>query len=242
MSTSLGRSRISYQDDHWIPLSDLMTGLMMMFLLIAVIFMVKVEADANLVKNANTRMRDIAALYDRLKVQLYDDLREEFKNDLPRWDAEVLRDATVRFKAPDVLFAVGSAELKPRFKEILDEFFPRYIAILNSSKYVNSIDEIRVEGHTSSLWLNSLSLEESYFKNMALSQDRTRNTLRYVLNLPAVLSTNAWLLERVTANGLSYSRLIYRDGKEDFIRSQRVEFRVRTDAEARLAKLILEAN
>jgi outer membrane protein OmpA-like peptidoglycan-associated protein len=212
---------------------------MMLFLLIAILFMVKVEADAKIVQEAHKRMRDIAILYEQMKTELYADLRNEFKDDLPRWDAEVLPDATIRFKAPDVLFATGKSELRPRFREILDDFFPRYVKILTSSKYEQSIDEVRVEGHTSSLWLNTQSYEEAYFQNLALSQERTRSTLRYILNLPSISSKVRWLLPRISANGLSYSRLIYgSDQKEDVARSQRVEFRVRTDAEARLADIL----
>ena len=42
-------------EDHWIPLSDLMTGLMLMFLLIAMVFMVKVEAESNKLKDAKNQ-------------------------------------------------------------------------------------------------------------------------------------------------------------------------------------------
>ena len=34
------------REEHWIPLADLMTGLMMVFMLVAVVFMVKVEAES----------------------------------------------------------------------------------------------------------------------------------------------------------------------------------------------------
>jgi hypothetical protein len=47
------------KEEHWIPLSDLMAGLMMIFMLIAIIFMVKVESDAKKVK-------DIALIYDEM--------------------------------------------------------------------------------------------------------------------------------------------------------------------------------
>jgi succinate dehydrogenase hydrophobic anchor subunit len=33
------------QEDHWVPLSDLMTGLMMIFLLVAIVFMLQVKRD-----------------------------------------------------------------------------------------------------------------------------------------------------------------------------------------------------
>ena len=40
------RSGKRFSEEHWIPLSDLMTGLMMVFMLIAVVFMIQVQAEA----------------------------------------------------------------------------------------------------------------------------------------------------------------------------------------------------
>jgi outer membrane protein OmpA-like peptidoglycan-associated protein len=219
------------EQTHWIPLADLMTGLMMVFLLIAVTYMVKVEA-------ASQHIREIAVLYERMKVELYEDLKREFEKDLPRWGAELDRDSTIRFREPDVLFPIGSSELKNNFKIILNDFFPRYVYILGSDKYRDAVNEIRIEGHTSSIWSN-LPPDQAYFQNMKLSQDRTRSTLQYVLALAAVRGDLPWLRSHITANGLSSSKIIKgRDGSEDYDRSQRVEFRVRTDAESRIARII----
>ena len=230
------------QDDHWIPLSDLMTGLMMMFLLIAIVYMIKVEADSKLLKQASERTKEVATVYKQIKNELYDDLRKAFENDLPRWDAELLTDATLRFKAPEVLFDSGKADLKPRFKEILSEFFPKYVSILTSQKYRDSVQEIRIEGHTSSFWQNAPTEQDAYFQNMRLSQDRTRSALEFVMRLGPVSDHLGWLREHVIANGLSYSKRIFlSNGSEDVRRSQRVEFRVRTDADSRLEKIIQAA-
>ncbi len=220
------------QEEHWIPLSDLMTGLMMVFLLIALTYMVKVET-------VNARIRHIAVSYNKVHNELYRDLKSEFHADLPGWGAEIHRDLSVRFREPDILFDTGSDTLKPRFREILKSFFPRYVRILNSPKYRGEIREIRIEGHTSSFWKGATNPDDAYFRNMALSQARTRTTLEYVLTLPSVASEKGWLKKRLTANGLSSSHLILAGGgREDFSRSQRVEFRVRTDAEARIATII----
>jgi outer membrane protein OmpA-like peptidoglycan-associated protein len=220
------------QEDHWIPLSDLMTGLMMFFMLLALCFMMKVQADSK-------RVKQIAVLYDKLRIDLYVDLENEFHNDLPKWGAEIDKDLTVRFREPDVLFDTGKDDLKPRFKTILDDFFPRYIAIITSKKYRDSIQEVRIEGHTSSVWSYNTSKDDAYFKNMELSQSRTRTTLQYVLNLPQVQEEKEWLFKHLTANGLSSSKLILNeDGTENMARSQRVEFRVRTDAEARIEDIL----
>jgi len=212
-----------------------MTGLMMMFLLIAVVYMVQIEAESR-------KMKEVAVLYDELRTKLYEDLSREFAADLDRWGAQISKEnLTVRFKEPEVLFALGSSELKPRFKEILDEFFPRYVRILTSDKYRDSITELRIEGHTSSVWTSSVDPQQSYFLNMALSQERTRSTLQYVMSIPSLKGDIKWLEQFATANGLSFSKLVRTpDGREDRAASQRVEFRVVTDAERRIAR-ILEA-
>jgi outer membrane protein OmpA-like peptidoglycan-associated protein len=194
-----GKPRTAPQDDHWIPLSDLMTGLMMMFLLVAVIFMVKVEAQAS-------RMRDVARDYDRMREQLYLDLDAEFRGDLPRWRASLDRDLTIRFEEPEVLFDTGQSVLKPQFRTILSDFFPRYVRILSAEKYRNSIEEIRIEGHTSSIW-SGATPEEAYIRNMELSQARTRSALQFILALPQVSAQRQWLVGHLTANGLSSSRV-----------------------------------
>lgn len=220
------------KEEHWIPLADLMTGLMMMFMLIAIIFMVKVESDTKKVK-------DIALIYDEMRAQLYQDLHSEFEKNLPDWGAELDQDLTLRFKEPDVLFDTGKDALKPRFIKILNDFFPRYVQIMSAEKYKNAIEEIRIEGHTSSNWNEGASINEAYFSNMALSQSRTRTTLQHVLTLPQVQGQEGWLKAHLTANGLSSSKLIYQtDGKENKEGSQRVEFRVRTNADARISEIL----
>jgi outer membrane protein OmpA-like peptidoglycan-associated protein len=221
------------QETHWIPLSDLMTGLMVMFLLIAVTYMMKVEADAD-------KVREVAVAYSEIKDALYEDLRSEFKNDLPKWKAQLIKeDLSIRFTEPEVLFAQGKSELKPEFQEILRDFFPRYIRILTSQKYRASISEVRIEGHTSSDWTSVTTPEDAYFRNMELSQARTRSALFYALNLPEVREQRDWIRRFLTANGLSSSHpVLDADGVEDAARSRRVEFRVRTDAETRIARML----
>ena len=221
------------QDAHWIPLSDLMTGLMVMFLLIAVVYMMRVEAESSSIK-------EVAIAYNQVRDELYADLESEFQADLPKWKAELNKaDLAVKFTEPEVLFASGSSELRPEFKSILDDFFPRYIKILTSDKYRGSVTEVRIEGHTSSEWYNGATDRFAYFQNMALSQERTRSTLQYVMSLPQSSPQEGWLREHLTANGLSSSKLVLdAEGREDSPRSRRVEFKVRTDAETRIARIL----
>ena len=223
----------SQQEAQWISLSDLMTGLMMLFMLIAVAFMLKVQADA-------AKPKHVAEQYSQIRLELYNELYKEFKDDLPVWDAVFTKDLILTFQGPEVLFDTGKADLKPRFRQILQNFFPRYVKIITSPKYKNSIEEIRIEGHTSSDWNGTTGTEEAYFENMELSQGRTRSALRFVLRLPDVQKDISWLRGNVTANGLSSSHLkMKRDATtEDADRSKRVEFRILTDAEAKMEKIL----
>ncbi len=214
------------EEEQWISLSDLMTGLMLIFMLLAIAYMVKQESQS-------FKVKQVAVIYEEVRQELYDELMREFEKDLKVWGAELTPDLRLRFNNPEILFGTGKDKLKPKFQDILSDFFPRYARIIASDKYDGTIQEVRIEGHTSSQWLTSATQEEAYFLNMELSQSRTRSTLRYVMGLPQVQDKVEWLRGHVTANGLSSSQLIlHADGSEDSERSQRVEFHIRTNAEA----------
>jgi len=158
---------------------------------------------------------------------------------LPRWGGELKRDLSLRFYNADLLFPQGEDELRPAFRTILADFFPRYVSIITSDKYRNDILEVRIEGHTSSDW-GELPEDQAYIRNMALSQARTRTTLAFLLELPQVGGQRDWLKAHLTANGLSSSKPVIEAGEEDPVRSRRVEFRLRTDAESRIEGLLQE--
>jgi outer membrane protein OmpA-like peptidoglycan-associated protein len=240
MSLDAGPLATRSQEDHWIPLSDLMTGLMMIFMLVAIVFLVQIKRDEAKIKETQDKVNEIVTTYTDLRSQLYHDLTVEFKDDFHKWRASLRQDLSIRFEEPSVQFDIGSTAVKDSFKTVLDSFFPRYIKILRSPKYSASIQEVRIEGHTSSAWKN-LTPEQAYYENMKLSQERTRAVLIYVFSISKVRETELlrWLLDRVTANGLSSSKLLYTpDGLEDANASQRVEFRVRTNVEDQLERIL----
>jgi len=211
---------------HWIPLADLMTGLMMVFMLLTAAFMLRVEQTTTLVVKE----------YEETKNDMLQALQKEFAKDLKQWNAELLGDMTIRFNDPTVLFATGSSELKPQFQTVLRNFFPRYVRLLASDKYRDAIKEVRIEGHTSSFWMAGTSPQSAYFQNMALSQARTRSALEFVMMLPAVAGDQAWLIQHVTANGLSSSKPLIA-AASDAVANQRVEFRIVTNASDRMDKI-----
>lgn len=218
------RKRQDEDEDGWMHISDMMSVLMMIFLFISVAYMFEVRRERD-------NMHNIAAAYHELQVQLYIDLQEEFKDDLNQWNAIIdKKDLSIRFQEPDVLFDAGSFKIKEDFITILNDFFPRYINLLSSPKYINNIEEIRIEGHTSTEWSTNVDEDTAYQLNMKLSQDRTREVLAYCLSLLKG-SQKGWTKYRLTANGLSSSKIIYKenDSQEDKILSRRVEFKARTN-------------
>ncbi len=203
---------------------DLMASLMFIFVLLLTFMMLQVQEKAD-------QDDKITKEYSRIKTQLYIDLEKEFKPDLKIWNAVIdSSKLSIRFQEPSTLFDYNRAILKYQFQEILDDFFPRYLAVLNSDEYKDNIEEIRIEGHTDS--------SGSYESNMKLSQDRTRAVLNYCLYLVDNPMIKEWTKERITANGLSSSHVIKNpDGTENPKYSRRVEFRIRTNAEQQLEKI-----
>jgi len=225
---------VNQVDDNWVSVSDLMSGLMMIFLLISITYMI----DS---KNKTEELKQIAEQYRQQKHALYLELTQEFEHDFNRWGAEIKDDLSIRFKEPKILFGVGSYTLNTKFKDILADFFPRYIKIISNKKYKKNIREIRIEGHTSSEWGSDTNQTDAYFHNMELSQSRTRTTLKYVLTLDGVKHDIDWLMRYMTANGLASSRPVYDImGKEDTERSKRVEFRIINNAAAYIDKILVD--
>ena len=222
-----------------LSLGDLMAGLLLIFVLLLSFVMLDLMEKEERDDEINKRLLEIFTDYVKLRERLYEDLESEFEKDLLKWNAVLDREKlSVRFREPKVLFEQGEAEVQFAFKEILDDFFPRYIRILKRPEYVNDIAEIRIEGHTSSEWSEIVSQQDAYILNMELSQDRTRSVLQYVLQIPAVNNNRAWIQQYLTANGLSSSKLIaHSDGTQNREESRRVEFRVRTNAEKQLEKI-----
>ncbi len=225
----------SKKESHWIPLADLMTVLMVIFLFMSISYMALVEKRQ---REQNQIFKD----YEESKITLYNELKEAFKKDFAKWNLKLDKDLSIKFTNPQVLFGTGSAEITSYFQSVLSEFWPKYLSVVLQKKYHDKIAEIRIEGHTDTKPIGLTG--DSYIDNMKLSQDRARNVLAFLrtqscfTNLQRAEKDNLqyWL----TANGLSYGRTVDKDYKISFDskqdidndKSRRVEFRIVTTSEA----------
>lgn len=228
---------IEQQDNPFaLSIGDLMAALLLIFVLLLASTLLRLQDEFE-------SKAKVAERYSEVKEDLYRELLTEFGDDLEAWNADLDPvNLSIRFKEPDILFAKNKSEVKDEFKRVLHDFFPRYIKVLSLPKFISSIEEVRIEGHTDSDGpTRGVDQDYDYFYNMALSQDRTRSVLAYALStLDTKGTTKEWVQERLTANGLSSSKpvLTAASGQEDKNASRRVEFRIRTNAEEQIQEIL----
>jgi outer membrane protein OmpA-like peptidoglycan-associated protein len=227
-------------NNDWISISDMMAGVMMIFLLITVSYIYVTEIDKQMLeeknaklKEANKKINDIATTYTSLQLNLNRALKSEFSVDLDKWNAEIDEENTLRFKEPEVYFDAGKSEVKERFKKILENFFPRYIEILSQPQFKEYIEDIRIEGHTSDEWNEASTIDERYIKNAELSQARALNVLRYCFSDTDIGEYKNWLIEVLRATGLSYAKPL---PNEDA--SRRVEFKAVVKTKEKILEIL----
>ena len=226
----------------WMPVSDLMAGLMMLFLLLSVVMMLQARAEADQAREQTERVIEVAEEYRDVRKEIYEALKNRLGVERLRdeWKATLDPESlSVEFVSPvDVapLFTVQENELTQYYRNILSEFFPVYLSVLQ--EFEIAIEEIRIEGHTSSEWLALTSNSQRYFKNMELSQQRAKSVLEYVYNLIPIEASQQWMQHRISAVGLSSSKLVLdSSGLEDPVKSRRVTFRILTNADAQIDRI-----
>lgn len=235
--------------ETWVSITDLMTGMMAMFMLIALVYMFKKEK------------QDPLRTHRIMEENIFNALKEDFKAEEARKVITVDSSLTLRFIDSQVrMFAVGEHELQPGFKDLLDSVLPKFLKLVTRDTILERLAEIRVEGHANSdpdldyYKRNERSYPDSLFKynkkakqdflsyayNLKLSQERARSVLRYIRSHPAYLSYNKKQRERLdflfSATGMSFSRRLDKNGHlvhltkkpEDKVRSVRVEFKIVT--------------
>jgi len=209
----------------------------MCFLIISIALMQSAFKKRDVVLIKKDKIKEIAVAYQENQVAIFDGLMAEFEPDLDKWGAEIDKDTlSFVFKSPDVLFARGDIAIRPQFKAILNDFFPRYLNVL--LKFSDSINEVRIEGHTSSIWNGGTTVDAAYFKNMWLSQGRTRSVLQHVYLLKSIGDNKDWVKEHIAAVGFSSSKVVMENGVENHERSRRVTFRAITNAETQIRQII----
>ena len=230
----------------WMSVSDLMTGLMVIFLFVSIAYMYQIQ------KQEEKKKQDFSEYVDA-KTQLRKEFEKKFED---RQDEIAIlsdsiknNDIVIRFSEAQTLFPINESRLTPHFERILDEVIPGYMDVLLKNDLSQRINEIRIEGHTDNSPFGPNDADP-YLSNLKLSQDRAREVVKYVRKVCLKHYTysdykkiEAWL----TAVGYSYTYALDKNGeyiskskqKIDPDRSRRVEIRVITD-DYKVLKEIIE--
>jgi flagellar motor protein MotB len=221
-------SRNRYKvDENYIAFSDIMTCLMIIFLFVAISYIMEVFS-ANFIKD-----------------DIYNTITEQMVDDLDKNNIKLGKDLSLKFfsndkNANELLFNTGEVEMTENFKKKVSRIWPMYQQIITKDTFLNYINEIRIEGHTDTLPPKNSDLN-SYDYNLNLSSLRAQEVLKFIKNQPVYLSLDsikkARLQYLLTANGMSYSRSLNDSNEIAYIsknkginldKSRRVEFRIVT--------------
>lgn len=184
---------------------------------------------------------DRSSEFEEKQEELYEALHAEFSADLDRLNMRIEGDGEIRFVNPEILFdAAGGTRVKPEFKTVLREFFPRYLRVLSNQEFKEEIREIRIEGHTDT---TSSGSGDPYLNNLSVSQTRSYRVLKFLLEDDQIKRTLdsleirelPWFREKTVGMGFSFNKLLttVQDGDTilDMDGSRRVSFRPLIDFE-----------
>lgn len=229
------RKRENDETSIWISNTDLMSGLLVLFLFIAILMNQGLS-------EAQDEIKKITGASNEVRRELQESIKQNFSaEEIKRYNLDQENNVgAASFDKGDGRFLVGSSELTPEFRATLQVFLPKYIKSISDiyEKDPDKIKEIRIEGHTSTEWFANnngqlVTANDAYIKNMELSQNRTRAIIQFALSLPELVPYHSLIKEKLTANGLSSSQIIKKeDGSEDFDASRRIEFKVVVNDEA----------
>ena len=228
------------RENYWISLSDIMTGLMVLFMFIAISYIIEIQ-------KKQAERDEILEDFKQTKLELYKELDKEFSKDFKeKWNAILEPDLSIKFLNEKVQFDYDKSDIKPEFKYILKDFFPRYLKIILKPKYKDKIAEVRIEGHTDN--------KGGYIYNVKLSQDRARSVLAFLQEQDAYKNLDEQTQKRLeywlTANGLSFGRTLDANGELtaithkplDSYKSRRVEFKIVTTSDKLIENILKQIN
>lgn len=217
----------------WITMTDLMLGLVIVFMLLFVFAITgygeKTEQVSHLKKKLKTLTKKERIYYSRK-------FSAEIKKELQAQGLDADIDAnTAQVKISNVeLFNLNSYELSESGKAYLDKFFPEYInTLLKNDKVRKNLHHIIIEGHTDShSFYGAKTQEEQFLKNMNLSLLRANSIADYMFKTNYDKKYTKDLTKLVIIEGKSFTEpVLTKDKKEDFDASRRVELSLLFKAE-----------
>ena len=182
---------------YWISFSDIMAGLLIIFILSLIYLMIQLLEEIRL--NRDTRDQVQEALRELSRIdQIRKELLHEIKTELAEQNivVEVVEDNTVlRIPVSQLHFKSGSDQIPDDRKYVVDEIGAKILMAIQKGNRLKFIDTIFVEGHTDS---DPMEWEIGNWKmdNWGLSTHRAISIWKYWTKQPGELVQMSELVNR----------------------------------------------
>lgn len=202
------------EDSHWLPVGDLMAGLMFLFILALAVYMLNItNVLDDITKSNETRAKILNEIKNEMEKEGYSQL-------------VIIENQGVMRLEQGVLFDSGEAELLNSGKEILNVLGKVMYSVLSKPEYEGEVNTIFIEGHTDS---DPVVFSAEFESNWDLSAFRAINTWRFMrvseTNLDSLINDNNDPMFSIS--GYADSRSEYsNDTEEGKSKNRRIDFRI----------------
>lgn len=196
----------------WITMTDLMTGLVLVFIVLFVYAYLQGQyhkIEQNMAQESANKALQESLIDENIQATV-----DPVSGVVKIQDLE--------------LFELSSYKLSEKGKAYLDKFAPAYLNSLFSNEYLDkNIDKIIIQGHTDSqTFAGKYTDDEQYMKNMELSLNRAYAVANYMTNTSYNKENGNRLRKMILVEGASFSNPVMVNGKEDYDKSRRVELKL----------------
>jgi flagellar motor protein MotB len=211
------------EDGHYyISISDLMTSLLFIFILILAYMMLSfVEKQEQLNDEIKKLEQNIEARKDLLQLLKDELIKEDINVDIDK------ENGNMRLKS-DLLFQSGSADISQEGKRQIGKIAKMLVSKLQEERYISAIDTVFIEGHTDNKPINGVYKNGRSWTNKELSSQRAINTfseMNFETNNEILYLKNIKNKSLLSYSGYAETRpLCFEDNDECRNKNRRIEF------------------
>jgi len=207
----------STENPFWITYSDLLSSIVMIFLILIFAFMglstLQIKLQKKQFEESNKQVAQIKELEQkviRLKIDKHAEALSDLKNRLGRLknkypkEIEIDKNRGTASIKNKILFDTGSSELRPEGKVFLNRFMKDWSNDFLIDQFVGEdgiIEQIVFEGHSDPSGAEDIN--ENYRQNMTLSLSRSETVTNFIFSKDCEFPRKQKLKEKISASGRS---------------------------------------
>lgn len=230
------------ENPFWISISDLMTGLLIIFILALLYYIINYSSETQKLVAEKTEYQKTLYLIQNkheIRAKLLKIIQVKLKQS--GFFVKIDSDHGILHLEEGILFDSGKAELKEKGKQLLKVLANVLFELLTKDEFRQTIETIFIEGHTDNIPINTAK----YPSNWELSTERAINTFRYLISVNENLKNlkNIYNLPYFSCSGYADTRPIApNDTPEGRRKNRRIDFRFTMTSPSTKNKVIKNLN